>query len=108
MGNGRRLRDGAVPQKKCQVAGVRSLVFVPRWRCPMGAIKRKVDAAKAVDTTPDAAPVTDEELVEAVEWLQRAGIVSGERPKFEVFFREAANVDDITDEGDAVSASSAR
>lgn len=41
------------------------------------------------DTTPDAG--VHNELVDALEWLKRAGVVSGERPAFVGFFEEVVN-----------------
>lgn len=56
------------------------------------AIKRAFDDEDTIETTPDTSPDgmdnTDSELVEAVEWLKRAGVVSAERPPFERFFEE--------------------
>jgi hypothetical protein len=55
------------------------------------AIKRAFDDEDTIETTPDTSPDTADEqseLVEAVEWLKRAGIVSAERPPFEKFFEE--------------------
>jgi hypothetical protein len=40
------------------------------------------------DTSPDTNPTND--LVDALEWLKRAGVVSGERPPFAGFFEEIA------------------
>lgn len=57
------------------------------------AIKRVFDDEDTIETTPDTSPDTEDnasELVEAVEWLKRAGIVSNERPPFERFFEELA------------------
>jgi hypothetical protein len=53
------------------------------------AIKRAFDDEDTIETTPDTSPNdTQSELVEAVEWLKRAGVVSSERPPFERFFDE--------------------
>lgn len=48
------------------------------------------DPATLPDPIEDTLPDTDlrTELLEAVEWLKRAGIVSGERPAFSRFFDE--------------------
>jgi hypothetical protein len=45
------------------------------------------------DTIDDTLPDTDvhNELVDAIEWLKRAGVVSGERPAFAGFFDEIVN-----------------
>lgn len=42
------------------------------------------------DPLDDTNPSTDlqNELVEAIEWLRRAGVVTGERPAFVGFFEE--------------------
>ena len=49
------------------------------------AIKRAFDDEDTIETTPDTSPDgmdnADSELVEAVEWLRRAGVVSAERPE---------------------------
>lgn len=55
------------------------------------AIQRAFDDEDTIETTPDTSPDTADaqsELLEAVEWLKRAGVVSAERPPFERFFEE--------------------
>lgn len=53
------------------------------------AIQRAFDDEDTIETTPDTALTeTESELVEAVEWLKRAGVVSADRPPFERFFDE--------------------
>lgn len=57
------------------------------------AIKRAFDDEDTIETTPpdtspDTTDNTQSELLEAVEWLKRAGVVSADRPPFERFFEE--------------------
>lgn len=53
--------------------------------------KRAFDDEDTIETVPDTMPTetnAESELLEAVEWLKRAGIVSNERPPFSRFFDE--------------------
>jgi hypothetical protein len=49
------------------------------------------------DAAPDTMPDTNSELLDAVEWLRRAGVVKETRPRFRDFFEELAR----SGEGDA-------
>ena len=51
--------------------------------------ERDIITAEGPATTPDPTN-PDGELVEAVDWLMRAGVMSGERPAFSHFFEELA------------------